>query len=180
MSLAFDEFGKPYIIVKEQATRKRTKGIEALKTNIIAAKTVATSLKTSLGPKGMDKMIVSPDGDVLVTNDGATIVEKMEIVHPTAGLLVELSQSQDNEIGDGTTGVVVLAGALLEQALLLLEKGIHPLKIASGFDKAADLASAYLEEISSQVDIFEHDHENLIRTAMTALGSKIVSKCKRK
>jgi len=86
MSLAFDEYGKPYIIVKEQATRKRTKGLEALKTNIIAAKTVATSLRTSLGPKGMDKMIVSPDGDVLVTNDGATIVEKMEIVHPTAGL----------------------------------------------------------------------------------------------
>ena len=74
----------------------------------------------------MDKMITSPDGDVLVTNDGATIVEKMEIVHPTASLLVELSQSQDNEIGDGTTGVVVLAGALLDQALLLLDKGIHP------------------------------------------------------
>merc|ERR1711935_1116784 len=109
---------------RDQAVRKRTKGLDALKANIIAAKSVATSLKTSLGPKGMDKMIVSPDGDVLVTNDGATIVEKMEIVHPTAGLLVELSQSQDNEIGDGTTGVVVLAGALLEQALVLLEKGI--------------------------------------------------------
>jgi len=128
----------------------------------------------------MDKMIVSPDGDVLVTNDGATIVERMEIVHPTAGLLVELSQSQDNEIGDGTTGVVVLAGALLEQALLLLEKGIHPLQIASGFDKACDIATVHLESISGPVDIFEHDHENLIKTAMTALGSKIVSKNKRK
>lgn len=180
MSLAFDEFGKPYLIVREQATRKRTKGIDALKANIIAAKSIATSLKSSLGPKGMDKMIVSPDGDVLVTNDGATIVEKMEIAHPTAGLLVELSQSQDNEIGDGTTGVVVLAGALLEQALLLLEKGIHPLKIASGFDKAADIASCHLEDIAGPVDIFEHDHENLIRTAMTALGSKIVSKNKKK
>jgi len=128
----------------------------------------------------MDKMIVSPDGDVLVTNDGATIVERMEIVHPTAGLLVELSQSQDNEIGDGTTGVVVLAGALLEQALLLLEKGIHPLQIASGFDKACDIATVHLESISGPVDIFEHDHENLIKTAMTALGSKIVSKNKKK
>ena len=125
-------------------------------------------------------MIVSPDGEVLVTNDGATIVERMEIVHPTASLLVELSQSQDNEIGDGTTGVVVLAGALLDQALLLLEKGIHPLKIASGFDKACDIASARLEEISRPVDIFENEHENLVRTAMTALGSKIVSKYKRK
>lgn len=180
MSLAFDEFGKPYVIVREQTVKKRTKGIEALKANIIAAKSVATSLKTSLGPKGMDKMIVSPDGDVLVTNDGATIVEKMEIVHPTAGLLVELSQSQDNEIGDGTTGVVVLAGALLEQAMYLLDKGIHPLKIASGFDKACDMAIGRLEEISRPVDIFENEHENLVRTAMTALGSKIVSKCKRK
>lgn len=180
MSLAFDEFGKPYLVVREQHMKKRTKGIDALKANIIAAKTVASSLKTSLGPKGMDKMIVSPDGDVLVTNDGATIVEKMEIVHPTAALLVELSQSQDNEIGDGTTGVVVLAGALLDQALLLLDKGLHPLKIASGFDKACDIASQRLEEISRPVDIFENEHENLVRTAMTALGSKIVSKCKRK
>lgn len=180
MSLAFDEFGKPYIIVREQTTKKRTKGLDALKANIIAAKSVATTLRTSLGPKGMDKMIVSPDGEVVVTNDGATIVEKMEIVHPTASLLVELSQSQDNEIGDGTTGVVVLAGALLDQALLLLDKGIHPLKIASGFDKACDIATTRLEEISRPVDIFENEHENLVRTAMTALGSKIVSKCKRK
>lgn len=179
MSLAFDEFGKPYIIVREQTTKKRTKGLDALKVNIIAARTVANSLKTSLGPKGMDKMITSPDGDVLVTNDGATIVEKMEIVHPTASLLVELSQSQDNEIGDGTTGVVVFAGALLDQSLLLLEKGIHPLKIASGFDKACDMALQRLEQISKPVDIYEDNHENLVRTAMTALGSKIVSKYKR-
>ena len=84
MSLAFDEFGRPYLIVREQTTKKRVKGLDAIKTNIIAAKSVANTLKTSLGPKGMDKMITSPDGDVLVTNDGATIVEKMEIVHPTA------------------------------------------------------------------------------------------------
>ena len=93
---------------------------------------------------------------------------------------MELSQSQDNEIGDGTTGVVVLAGALLDEALALLEKGIHPLKIAAGFDKACDFASEYLDTIAGPVDIFENDHENLIRTAMTALGSKIVSKNKRK
>jgi len=85
-----------------------------LKSNIFAAISVAKTLRTSLGPKGMDKMLVSPDGEVTVTNDGATIVDKMEIEHPTAKLLVELSKSQDDEIGDGTTGVVVLAGALLE------------------------------------------------------------------
>jgi len=180
MSLAFDDYGKPYLIVRDQTTKKRTKGIDALKANMIAARTVATGLRTSLGPKGMDKMLVSPDGEVTVTNDGATIVEKMEITHPTAGLLVELSQSQDAEIGDGTTGVVVLAGALLDQALLLLGKGIHPLKIASGFDKACDIATQRLDEISRLVDIFENENENLVRTAMTSLGSKIVSKCKRK
>ena len=89
----------------------------------MAARGVASVLKSSLGPKGMDKMLVSQDGEVLITNDGATIVEKMEIEHPVARLMVELSQSQDDEIGDGTTGVVVLAGALLEQALILIEKG---------------------------------------------------------
>lgn len=85
-------------------------------------------------------MLVSPDADIVVTNDGATIVEKMEIEHPTAKLMVELSQSQDNEIGDGTTGVVVLAGALLEQATNLIDKGLHPLKIADGFERASDIA----------------------------------------
>jgi len=96
----------------------------------------------------MDKMLVGQDGDVTVTNDGATIVDKMDIQHPTAKLLVELSKSQDNEIGDGTTGVVVLAGALLEQAQILINKGLHPLKIADGFEKACDIALKRLEEIS--------------------------------
>jgi len=114
MSLAFDEYGRPFIIIREQDKKKRLKGIEAYKTNILAARSIATTLRSSLGPKGMDKMLVSPDGDVTVTNDGATIVNLMEVEHPTAKLLVELSQSQDNEIGDGTTGIVVFAGALLE------------------------------------------------------------------
>lgn len=128
----------------------------------------------------MDKMMVSPDGDVLVTNDGATIVTKMEIVHPIAQLLVELSKSQDDEIGDGTTGVVVLAGALIKQALLLLDKGIHPLNIASGFEKAADMACKRLETISHPLDIESNDHEGLVKAAITSLGSKIVSRCQRK
>ena len=124
-------------------------------------------------------MLVSPDGDVLVTNDGATIMEKMEVQHPMAKLLVELSQSQDNEIGDGTTGIVVLAGALLEQAQFLIEKGLHPLKIADGFEKACDIAVKRLEEISDQVNIDANNHEFLKLAAMTALGSKVVSKCQR-
>lgn len=91
MSLAFDEFGRPYLIVREQEKKRRVKGIEAIRANLSAALAVAQTLKSSLGPKGMDKMIVSPDGEVLITNDGATIVEKMEIMHPIAHLMVELS-----------------------------------------------------------------------------------------
>ncbi len=124
-------------------------------------------------------MLVSPDGDVLVTNDGATIMEKMEVQHPMAKLLVELSQSQDNEIGDGTTGIVVLAGALLEQAQFLIEKGLHPLKIADGYEKACDIAVKRLEEICEQVNIDANNHEFLKLAAMTALGSKVVSRCQR-
>lgn len=128
----------------------------------------------------MDKMLVGADGDVVVTNDGATIVEKMEIEHPTAKLMVELSKSQDNEIGDGTTGVVVLAGALLEQAQRLIDMGLHPLKIADGFDKGCEIAIKRLEAISEKIDITENDHEKLIEAAITSLGSKVVSKYKRK
>ena len=118
----------------------------------MAARGVASVLKSSLGPKGMDKMLVSPDGEPLITNDGATIVEKMDIEHPIARLMVELSKSQDNEIGDGTTGVVILAGALLEQALLLIEKGIHPLTISEGFDKACEKVLQILDSIHTKLD----------------------------
>jgi T-complex protein 1 subunit epsilon len=143
----------------------------------LAARTVASLMKTSLGPKGMDKLLVSPDGDVIVTNDGATILEKMEIHHQTARLLAELSASQDNEIGDGTTGVVVLAGAILEQAQKLLDKGIHPLKIADGFDQACEIAVARLDEIKQELDIQKDDYSYLRKCATTSLGSKVVSKC---
>ena len=93
MSLAFDEYGRPYIIVNEQASKRRLKGVDAIKSNILAARSVASTLRTSLGPKGLDKMLVSPDGEVNVSNDGATIVDLMEIEHPAAKLLVELSKS---------------------------------------------------------------------------------------
>lgn len=125
-------------------------------------------------------MLVTADGDVIVSNDGSTIMQHMEVEHQTAKLLVELSRSQDNEIGDGTTGVVVLAGSLLEQAQLLLDKGIHPLKIADGFEKACEFAVNRLDAIAEDLDIESNDHEELIKCAMTALGSKVVSKQKRK
>jgi len=177
MSLAFDENGRPFIILREQEKKKRTKGLEAHKLNIMAARTVASLLKTSLGPKGMDKMLVSPDGNVIITNDGATMLEKMEIHHQTAKLLAELSASQDNEIGDGTTGVVVLAGAILEQAQKLLDKGIHPLKIADGFDLACEIATKRVNEISEELDISKNNYDFLRKCATTSLGSKVVSKC---
>merc|ERR1719433_1678774 len=120
MTLVFDDYGRPFIVVREQAQQSRLKGLQAHKANILAARSVCDLLKTSLGPKGMDKMLVSEDGDVCATNDGATILEKLQVQHQIAKLLVELSKSQDDEIGDGTTGVVVLAGALLQEADKLL------------------------------------------------------------
>lgn len=125
-------------------------------------------------------VILSPDGDVCVTNDGATILEQMHVEHPTAKLLVELSHSQDNETGDGTTGVVVLAGSMLEQAQMLIDKGLHPLAIMEGFDKACDYAVKHLETIQTKLDPFENNNEHLIKAAMVALGSKVVNKYGRK
>ena len=149
--------------------------MEAHKSNILAAKTVASILRTSLGPRGMDKMMVSPDGEVTVTNDGATILEMMDVDHQIGRLLVELAKSQDDEIGDGTTGVTVLAGALLEAAQKLLERGIHPIRIARGFETAADIAVAHLATIADQVD-WAKNRDGLIGTAMTTLGSKVINR----
>ena len=129
-----------------------------------------------MGPKGMDKMLISQDGNVEVTNDGATIVANMNIEHPVAKLLVELSKSQDDETGDGTTGVVVLAGALLEQAQKLLDKGLHPLQIIEGFDKGCEYAIKHLESIQTEINLKENNYENLKKAAKTALCSKVVSK----
>ncbi|EDV28274.1 T-complex protein 1 subunit epsilon [Trichoplax sp. H2] len=178
-SLAFDEYGRPFIIMKDQERRKRLSGLAAQKTHILAARTIANTLKSSLGPKGMDKIMVSPDGDVTVTNDGATILSMMTIEHQIAKLMVDLSKSQDEEIGDGTTGVVVLAGALLEQAEILLEKGIHPIRVADGFEIASEIALKNLDAISDDFPITANNRERLIETAMTSLGSKIVNRCLR-
>ena len=127
----------------------------------------------------MDKILVSPDSDVTITNDGATILEKMHVEHEIAKLLVELSKSQDDEIGDGTTGVVVLAGALLEHAEALIDRGIHPIRIADGYEKAAQIATAHLDAISESFTVDVNNRESLIETAMTTLGSKIVNRCHR-
>jgi len=175
MSMVYDEYGRPFVILKEQQAKGRVKGLEAQKSNILAARSVSNILRTSLGPKGMDKMLVDQDGGVTITNDGATILQKMEVEHQVARLLVELSQSQDNEIGDGTTGVVVLAGALLEQAEKLLDRGLHPVRVAEGFDKACQLAVKTLEEISDTVEFTKEDTVPLFNTASTTLSSKIIN-----
>ncbi|KAL4346589.1 hypothetical protein GQ457_17G013940 [Hibiscus cannabinus] len=181
MALAFDEYGRPFIILKEQDQKTRLRGIEAQKANISAGKAVARILRTSLGPKGMDKMLQSPDGDVTITNDGATILEQMDVDNQIAKLMVELSRSQDYEIGDGTTGVVVMAGALLEQAEHLLERGIHPIRIAEGYEMASRIDVEHLEHIAQKFDFAPTNIEPLVQTCMTTLSSKmqVVNRCKR-
>lgn len=175
VGIAVDEYGRPFLVMRDQAQQNRVTGVEAIKSHILAAKAVSSTLRTSLGPNGMDKIMVSPDGEITTTNDGATILDKMDVQHNVAKLLVELSKSQDDEIGDGTTGVVVLAGALLEQAEPLLDRGIHPIRIADGFDKACSVALKTLDRIAEDFPI--SDKDMLKRTARTTLGSKIVNRC---
>lgn len=173
--VAQDETGRPLIIVRDQGQKQRAHGLDAVKGHILAAKSLASIVRTSLGPRGMDKILISQDGEITVTNDGATILSRMQIENPIARLLVELSRSQDDEIGDGTTGVVVIAAALLEQAYDLLDKGIHPVRIANGYDKACDLAIEKLDSIAEET---EWTKEQLLKAARTSLGSKVVSEYK--
>mmetsp|Transcript_4356 Transcript_4356/g.11824 ORF Transcript_4356/g.11824 Transcript_4356/m.11824 type:complete len:537 (-) Transcript_4356:144-1754(-) len=178
MSLAFDEFGRPFIILREQEGKTRVTGTEAVKGSIHAAKSVARILKSSMGPKGMDKMLQSPDGDVTITNDGATILEMMEVENQIGKLMVELSKSQDHEIGDGTTGVVVAAGALLEHAEALIDMGLHPLRIAEGYEWACKVATQNLDNIKSTFAFSPSDIEPLVKTCKTTLSSKVVGRLK--
>eukprot|EP01063_Lacrimia_lanifica_P037450 TRINITY_DN7694_c0_g1_i1.p1 TRINITY_DN7694_c0_g1~~TRINITY_DN7694_c0_g1_i1.p1 ORF type:complete len:541 (+),score=280.06 TRINITY_DN7694_c0_g1_i1:50-1672(+) len=141
--------------------------------NIISAKQVADAVRTSLGPRGMDKMIVKEKGEVIITNDGATILNKLEVNHPCAKMLVELSKAQDVEAGDGTTSVVVLCGSMLKAAQTLLGKEIHPSDVAASFLKCGKLAHEILQDMSTKIDI--HDRETLIKAAITSLSSKVVS-----
>merc|ERR1719388_114233 len=142
-------------------------------TNILAARAVADTLRTSLGPKGMDKMIQDAKGEVIISNDGATILQQMKLVHPTAKMMVELSKAQDVEAGDGTTSVVVMAGALLQAAEKLLTKGIHPQTITESFLQAAEKAEEILDGVAVPVDLGNRDQ--LIQAASTSLNSKVVS-----
>uniref|UniRef100_A0AAQ5ZA62 T-complex protein 1 subunit delta n=1 Tax=Amphiprion ocellaris TaxID=80972 RepID=A0AAQ5ZA62_AMPOC len=141
--------------------------------NISAAKAVADAIRTSLGPKGMDKMIQDEKGDVTITNDGATILKQMQVLHPAAKMLVELSKAQDIEAGDGTTSVVVIAGALLDACSKLLQKGIHPTIISESFQKAVDKGVEVLTAMSRPVQL--SDRETLLNSATTSLCSKVVS-----
>ncbi|XP_065219644.1 T-complex protein 1 subunit epsilon-like [Planococcus citri] len=177
--MTFDEYGRPFIILREQSEKEQISGVDVIKGHILAAKAVTSIMKSSLGPKSLDKAMLSPDGDLTVTNDGVTILQQMDVDHAIAKLLVELSECQDNGVGDGTTGVVVLAGALLEEVDKLIEKGIHPIRIADGFELAAQFCMKHLDSISEQISV-ENNNDFLKRIAMTSLRSKIVSKCTEK
>jgi T-complex protein 1 subunit delta len=148
------------------------RGKDVRTSNIVAAKGVADAVRTSLGPKGMDKMIVHGD-EVVITNDGATILQKLDVAHPAAKMLVELAKAQDIEAGDGTTSVVVMAGSLLDACQKLMAKGIHPTVISDSFKLAIDKSREILEGMSIKVDL--SDRESLIKSAKTSLSSKVVS-----
>jgi len=163
-------YGIPVLILKEGT--KRTVGRDALRSNIAAAKALAEVLKTSLGPRGLDKMLVDSFGDVTVTNDGATIVKEMEVQHPAAKLLVEVAKAQDAEVGDGTTSAVVLAGTLLAKAEELLDQDIHPSIIIEGYTKALREALKILRESSIPVNI--EDRDTLRKIVKTTIASKYV------
>ncbi len=174
-------YGVPVVILKEGT--KRSYGREALRSNIIAARALAEVLRTSLGPRGLDKMLVDSFGDITVTNDGATIVKEMEVQHPAAKLLVESAKAVDAEVGDGTTSVVVLAGDLLDKAESLLDQNIHPTVIIEGFKRAQNQALKILDEIGEKVDIgditteegLEKTKRSLYNVVYSTLASKYLA-----
>ncbi|MEM0377866.1 MAG: thermosome subunit alpha [Thermosphaera sp.] len=163
-------YGIPVLVLKEGT--RRTIGREALRGNIAAARALAEVLRTSLGPRGLDKMLVDSFGDVTVTNDGATIVKEMEVQHPAAKLLVEVAKAQDAEVGDGTTSAVVLAGAFLTKAEELLDQNIHPSIIIEGYTKALRESLRFLSEIAYKVE--PTDREALKKVVMTTISSKYI------
>jgi thermosome len=164
--------GMPVLILKEGASE--TKGREAQKNNFTAAKTVAEIVRTSLGPRGMDKMLVDSLGDVTITNDGATILKEIDVQHPAAKMMVEISKATDNEVGDGTTSVVVLAGALIERAEELINKNVHPTVIVDGYRKTAFRSIEILNSIAMKVD--DQNKDQLVKVAKTSMQTKLVSK----
>lgn len=164
--------GMPVLILKEGASQ--TKGRDAQKNNITAAKLISEIVRTSLGPRGMDKMLVDSLGDVTITNDGATILKEIDVQHPAAKMMVEISKATDNEVGDGTTSVVILAGALIEKAEDLITKDVHPTIIVDGYRKSATKAIEVLNSISQKID--PNDKDQLIRIARTSMQTKLISR----
>ncbi|HKZ98234.1 MAG TPA: thermosome subunit beta [Thermoplasmata archaeon] len=160
--------GTPILVLKEGTRRERGKGAQF--NNIAAAKAVADAVRSTLGPRGMDKMLVDSLGDVVITNDGVTILKEIDIEHPAAKMLVEVAKTQDEEAGDGTTTAVILAGELLKKAEDLIEQSIHPTVIAAGFRLASERAREVLEKVATKVSI--KDADVLRKVAMTAMSSK--------
>ncbi len=160
--------GQPVLILPEGTVRQT--GKDAISRNLAAAKVIADTVRTTLGPRGMDKMLVDSIGDITITNDGVTILEEMEVEHPAAKMMVEIAKAQDEEVGDGTTTVVVIAGELLKKAEELLEQDIHPITITRGYRSAKEKAIEILQEIGRKVDI--NDETSLLKIAMTAMGGK--------
>jgi len=169
--LAAQFAGQPILILKEGTSRAT--GRDAQHASIAAARIVAESVKSSLGPKGMDKMLVDGFGDVTITNDGATILDEMEVQHPSAKMLVEVAKTQDDEVGDGTTTVVVLTGELLGKAEQLLDKDVHPMIVVDGYKLAAEKALEILEDVAIKVDPM--DKSMLKKVASIALATKMLS-----
>jgi thermosome len=160
--------GQPIFILREGTERSR--GKEAQNNNIMAAKAVANAVRTTLGPKGMDKMLVDSLGDVVITNDGVTILREMDIEHPAAKMMVEVAKTQDDEVGDGTTTAAVLAGELLKVAEDLIEQDVHSTIIASGYRLAAEKTAEILKTI--EISVNENDEEMLEKIAITAMTGK--------
>lgn len=168
--------GQPILILKEGG--QRTRGRDAQSMNIAAAKAVAGAVRTTLGPKGMDKMLVDTIGDVVITNDGVTILKEMDIEHPAAKMMVEVAKTQDDEVGDGTTSAVVIAGELLKKSEELLEQDVHPTVITLGYRQAAEKAQELLQTIA--VDVKAKDKEILAKIAGTAMTGKNAEASKEK
>ncbi len=166
--------GQPILILKEGTSRR--KGRDAQKANITAARIIAETVKTTLGPRGMDKMLVDSLGDVTITNDGATILDEIDVQHPAAKMMVEVAKTQDDEVGDGTTTAVVLAGELLTKAEELIDKDVHPTVIVDGYRAASEEALKALEEIAIKVE--PSDKEFLKKVAKVAVASKLLSEYK--
>jgi len=166
--------GQPLLILKEGTSRSR--GKEAQRNNIMAARVIGEVLKTTLGPRGMDKMLVDSLGDITITNDGAAILKEMDVEHPAAKMMVEIAKTQDDMVGDGTTTAVVLASELLKKAEELLDQNIHPTILVAGYRKAAQKAIEVVETIAVPVDV--DDRKTMMKVALTSMGSKAVGGAK--